>query len=324
MLFTEKDLRRAHQLVCTQMQPTPQYDWPLISAQVGTQVVIKHENHAPTGAFKVRGGITYIDWLTQSEPDCKGIITATRGNHGQSQSRAAIAAGLRAKILVPHGNSVEKNDAMRAYGAELIEHGQDFDEARQEAARLADLEDLHAVPAFHRELLRGVATYGLELFTAHRDLDVVYVPIGCGSGLCGVIAARDALGLKTEIVGVVSENARAPQLSTKAGRLVSVSSCHTIADGMAVRDPVQAAFEIYSQGAARIVDVSDKEITDAMRLYFKAIHNVSEGAGAASLAAAIKESAVLKGKKVGLILSGGNVDTALFQRILAGETPSPT
>ncbi len=321
-VFSKDELIAAHGVVMAQLQPTPQYVWPLISREVGTEVVVKHENHAPTGAFKVRGGITFIDWLRRAHPDIGGIITATRGNHGQSQARAARAAGLSVKILVPHGNSTEKNDAMRAYGAELVEFGQDFDEARQEAMRLAEVENLFPVPPFHREMLRGVSTYGLELFRAHADLDVVYVPIGCGSGICGVITARDALGLKTDVVGVVSSQAQGAKLSVAAGRLVETNSANTIADGMAVRVPVQEAFEIYSRGAARIVDVSEDEIAAAMRLYFRAIHNVAEGAGAAPLAAACQERARLSGKKVGVILSGGNVDIPIFRAVLAGDTPT--
>lgn len=323
MIFTKEDLDAAHKIVRAQMQPTAQYIWPLISEAVGATVVVKHENHTPTGAFKVRGGITFIDWLRRTHPEVKGIITATRGNHGQSQARAAIAAGLTAKILVPKGNSAEKNAAMRSFGAEVITYGDDFDEARGEAMRLAEVENLYPVPPFHRELLRGVATYGLELFTAHPDLEVVYVPIGCGSGICGTIAARDALGLTCEIVAVVSDNAQCAKLSVEAGRMISTKSANTIADGMAVRMPVQEAYDIYAKGAARFVSVSDAEITDAMRLYFSAIHTVAEGAGAAGLAAALQERDAIKGKKIGVILSGGNVDTEDYQAILAGGVPQP-
>jgi threonine dehydratase len=321
LVFSKAELDAAHALVLAHMQPTPQYAWPLLGREIGAEVIVKHENHAPTGAFKVRGGVTFIDWLRRAHPKVGGIITATRGNHGQSQARAARIAGLRVKVLVPHGNSVEKNDAMRAYGAELIEFGQDFDEARHEAMRLAKSEDLFPIPAFDREILRGVATYGLELFLEHPDLDVVYVPIGCGSGICGVICARDALGLKTEVVGVVSSQAQGAKLSVAAGRLVETNSANTIADGMAVRVPVQAALDIYARGAARIVDVSEDEIAAAMRLYFRAIHNVAEGAGAAPLAAAYQERTRLRGKKVAVILSGGNVDMPVFQQVLAGTTP---
>ncbi|MFV2002637.1 MAG: threonine dehydratase [Paracoccaceae bacterium] len=320
-MFSKSDLVRAHAVVLQQMLPTPQYIWPLISRDVGTEVVVKHENHAPTGSFKMRGGVTFMHWLRRAHPVAAGIVTATRGNHGQSQARAARAAGLRAKVLVPHGNSVEKNDAMRALGAELIEFGQDFDEARVEAKRISEAENLFMVPPFHAEILRGVATYGLELFSEHPDLDVVYVPIGCGSGICGLITARNALGLTTDVVGVVSNQANAVKLSVAAGRLIETNSAHTLADGMAVRVPVQAAYDIYASGAARIVEVSDSEIGDAMRTYFQATHNVAEGAGAAALAAARQERRRLKGKKIAVILSGGNVDMPLFQAILAGETP---
>ena len=318
-MFTQGELIDAMAMVCRQVPQTPQHAWPLLAQALGAEVIVKHENHAPTGAFKVRGGVTFIDWLRREHPEVPGIITATRGNHGQSQARAAMAAGLRALVYAPRGNSTEKNAAMRAYGAELIEFGDDFDEARQEAMRVAEAENLFPVPPFHRELVRGVATYGLELFRAHPDLDVVYVPIGCGSGICGVISARDALGLKTEVVGVVSAGANGAKRSVEAGRLIETDSADTIADGMAVRVPVREAFDIYARGAARVVEVDDAAISQAMRLYFSATHNVAEGAGAAPLAAALQERARLGGQKVGLVLSGGNVDAALFREILAGE-----
>ena len=322
-MFTETELHDAHGVVRRFMSPTPAHEWPLLGEALDATVIVKHENHAPTGAFKVRGGITFIDWLKREHPEMEGVITATRGNHGQSQARAAVAAGLRAKILAPRGNSVEKNAAMRAFGAELIEHGADFDEAREEAMRLAASEPLYPVPPFHRELVRGVATYGLELFMAHPDLDVVYVPIGCGSGLCGTIAARDALGLDCEIVGVVAQNAAGAMLSLEAGRLVQTNAANTFADGMAVRIPVQEAFDIYSAGASHVGAVSEDEIADAVRLYFSATHNLAEGAGAAPLALALQEKERLRGRKVGLVLSGGNIDRPLYQSILEGGTPVP-
>ena len=322
-MFTETELHDAHGVVRRFMSPTPAHEWPLLGEALDATVIVKHENHAPTGAFKVRGGITFIDWLKREHPEMEGVITATRGNHGQSQARAAVAAGLRAKILAPRGNSVEKNAAMRAFGAELIEHGADFDEAREEAMRLAASEPLYPVPPFHRELVRGVATYGLELFMAHPDLDVVYVPIGCGSGLCGTIAARDALGLDCEIVGVVAQNAAGAMLSLEAGRLVQTNAANTFADGMAVRIPVQEAFDIYSAGASHVGAVSEDEIADAVRLYFSATHNLAEGAGAAPLALALQEKERLRGRKVGLVLSGGNIDRPLYQAILEGDTPVP-
>lgn len=320
-MFTRNELADAARLVYTQMPATPQYHWPLLSVETGVETWVKHENHAPTGAFKVRGGITFIDWLKRSDPQSRGICTATRGNHGQSQARAAIAAGLSAKIYVPHGNSVEKNAAMRAFGGALIEFGEDFDAAREEAFRVADAEGLTVVPPFHKELVRGVATYGLELFTAQPDLDVVYVPIGCGSGICGLISARDALGVKTEIVGVVSTEADCALQSLRAGRLIETDRARTFADGMAVRIPVKAAFDIYSQGAARIIAVTDDQVADAMRLFYRCTHNLAEGAGAAPLAGLMQERAQLDGKRAAVILCGGNVDADVFAQVLAGQTP---
>ncbi len=318
-MFSKDEIEEAARLVYRFMSPTPQYVWPLLCERAGCSVLVKHENHTPIGAFKIRGGITFIDWLRRTQPKTAGIVTATRGNHGQSQARAATAAGLRAKILVPRGNSVEKNAAMRAFGAELIEFGSDFDEARLEAERLAETENLFLVPPFHRELVRGVATYALELFTAARELDTVYVPIGCGSGICGVIAVRDALGLKTKIVGVVSTEAQTAKLSFEAGRLIETNSANTLADGMAVRVPVAEAFAIYAEGADRIVAVSDDDIAEAMRIYYRDTHNLAEGAGAAPLAALLKERDKMAGKAAGVILSGGNVDLPVFAGILAGK-----
>lgn len=322
-IFSIDELEAASRLVYGQMRPTPQYAWPLLSERTGATVWVKHENHTPTGAFKVRGGITFIDWLKRTHPKTPGIVTATRGNHGQSQARAATAAGLKAKILVPFGNSVEKNAAMRAFGAELIEFGSDFDEAKVEAMRLAEVEGLYPVPPFHRELARGVATYALEFFSEARDLNTVYVPIGCGSGICGVIAVRDALGLKTEVVGVVSTEAQCAKLSFEAGKLIETNSANTIADGMAVRVPVQEAFDIYSKGASRVVAVSDDEVAEAMRILYRDTHNLAEGAGAAALAALLSEKDKMRGRKVGIILSGGNVDLPLYSRILTGNANKP-
>ena len=322
-MFSRDDLEAAAALVHQHMPPTPTHKWPALDAAVGADIWVKHENHAPTGAFKVRGGITFIDWVRREHPDKRGICTATRGNHGQSQARAAIAAGLTAKIYVPHGNSVEKNAAMRAFGAEVIEHGNDFDEAKVEAFRVADAEGLMVVPPFHPELVRGVATYGLELFTAQPDLDTVYVPIGCGSGICGTIIARDALGLDTRIVAVVSENAQTAKLSVEANALVETNSAVTFADGVAVRMPVQEALDIYGPGADRFVTVSDDEVARAIRAYFTHTHNVAEGAGAAPLAALMQERDQMAGKKVGVILCGGNIDTDKFLTVLSGGTPQP-
>jgi len=314
MMFTLDEIRRAHEVVLGALKPTPAICWPLLAERLGVEVVVKHENHQPTGAFKVRGGLTYVDALIKREPKTRGIISATRGNHGQSLAFAGRRAGLEVTILAPKGNSREKNAAMRALGAELIEFGHDFQAAREEAARLAEERGLHPVPSFHRDLARGVSTYALELLSERPDLDVLYVPIGQGSGICGCIAARDALGLKTEIVGVQSAEAPAYALSFAAGHVVRTDSSDTFADGMATRVPDEEALAVILKGAARIALVGDDEVAAAIRAYWRDTHNLAEGAGAAALAAAVKERARLKGRKVGLVLSGGNIDVDLFQR----------
>jgi threonine dehydratase len=313
-MFTLEELRRAHEVVLGALKPTPALAWPLISARLGAEAFVKHENHLPTGAFKVRGGLTYVDALRRREPTAKGFISATRGNHGQSLAFAGVRAGLEVTIVVPRGNSTEKNAAMRALGANLIEHGTDFQAAREEAMRLAVARGLHMVPSFHRDLAAGVATYALELLSERSDLDVLYVPIGQGSGICGCIAARDALGLKTEVVGVQSEAAPAYALSFAAGHAVRTNSADTFADGMATRVPDEEALAMIARGVARIVLVSDAEIAAAIRAYWTDTHNLAEGAGAAALAAATRERSRLAGSKVGLVLSGGNIDLDLFQR----------
>lgn len=320
--FTLSQLEQASDSVYRQMAPTPQYCWPQLCEKIGTQVWLKHENHTATGAFKIRGGITFMEWLGRARPEVSGIITATRGNHGQSQARAAALAGISAKILVPFGNSGEKNTAMRTFGAEVIEFGSDFDEAKAEVVRLASAEGRLMVPAFHEQLVMGVASYALELFEAVKDLDIVYVPVGCGSGLCAVISARDALGLSTQIVGVVSTEADAVKQSFESGQLIETKTAATFADGMAVRAPIPEAFEFYRSGVARIVAVSDDEVAEAVRTIFASTHNVAEGAGAAAFAAITKERHQLQGKKVAAILTGANIDSEVFAQVLQGTTPS--
>ena len=315
---TLAELEAAADLVHRTIAPTPQIRWPLLSERCGCEVWVKHENHTPIGAFKVRGGLVYVDELLEREPGVAGVIAATRGNHGQSVAFAARSAGLDAVVVVPHGNSVEKNRAMAALGAELVEHGQDFNAAYDHAKDLAQERGLHLFPSYHPILVRGVATYSLELLRAVPDLDTVYVPIGLGSGINGMIAARRALGLKTRVVGVVAEQAPSYALSFEAGRPVSTSSCATLADGVAVRVPDAEALAIILDGVERVVTVSEAEIEAAMRAYFADTHNLAEGAGAAPLAALLKEKRQMAGKKVGLILSGGNVDTEVYRRILAG------
>jgi len=311
-------LEAAARNVYAAMAPTPQYAWPLLARRAGREVWVKHENHTPTGAFKVRGGLNLLARLAEGRPaTLLGIISATRGNHGQSLAFAARLHGIRCVIVVPHGNSIDKNEAMRAFGAELHEHGRDFDEAREHAAVLAQQQGLHFVGPFADELVAGVGTYALELFRAVDDVDTVYVPIGCGSGICGLISARDALGLSTEIVGVVAATANAYARSFAAGKPIETRTADTFADGMAVRVPVPAALEVIRKGAARIVEVTDTEIEDAMRAYFSDTHQVAEGAGAAPLAALLKEGD-RAGRRAAVILSGGNVDRAVYARVISG------
>lgn len=310
-------LEAAAALVHQSIPPTPQIRWPLLCARAGAEVWVKHENHSPVGAFKLRGGIVYMDALKRAQPGLTGVIAATRGNHGQSIAFAAARAGLHAVILVPHGNSREKNTAMQALGAELREWGSDFQEAFEYAACLAQTERMHFVPSFHPALVAGVGSYALELFRAVPDLNAVYVPIGMGSGICGTIAARNALGLKTDVIGVVAAGAPAYALSFDAGRPIPTEAATTIADGMACRVPDPESLEIIRNGAARIVTVTDDEICAAMRYFFSDTHNVAEGAGAAPLAALLQEHAAMAGRRVALIASGGNVDRDVFARVLA-------
>ena len=319
-MFTLAELETAHALVRQALAPTPALRWPLICTRLGADVIFKHENHNPTGAFKVRGGLTYIDALRRRSPNTRAIVSATRGNHGQSLAFAGARASVEPIIFVPYGNSVEKNAAMRALGARLIEHGADFQEAREEAGRFASAEGHEFVPSFHRDLVVGVATYSLELLRAHPDLDALYVPIGQGSGICGAVAARDALGLKTEIVGVQAQGAPAYALSFAAGHAISTPTAETFADGMATRAPDAEALDIVMRRVARIVLVSDDEIAQAVRCLWTDTHNLAEGAGAAALAAAAQERGRLRGSKVGLVFSGGNIDFALFQRWIARDS----
>jgi threonine dehydratase len=311
------ELDAAAKLVHRVLLPTPQYCWPLLSQRVGAELWVKHENHTPTGAFKLRGGLVYLDDLKRSQPGIAGVISATTGNHGQSIAYAATRLGLKATIVVPHGNSPEKNQAMAGFGADLVEHGHDFQAAYEYAMARAAVENLHAVRSFHPLLVRGVASYGLELFRAVPDLDVVYVPIGLGSGICGVIAAREALGLTAEIVGVVAANAATYALSFAAGKPVATNRADTFAGGLAVRVPDDDALAAVRRHAARIVTVTEAEMRAVIRIIFSDTHNIAEGAGAAPLAAALQERDRLRGKKVAVVQSGGNIDRPLFAEILA-------
>ena len=318
MLATLEDIDSAAAVVYRAMPPTPQYAWPMLAQALGTEAWLKHENHTPLGAFKVRGGLTYFDALSRGGA-VAGVIGATRGNHGQSMAFAARRAGLRCVVVVPRGNSREKNAAMRALGAELIEHGDDFQAAREHAAALAQADGLHFVASFHPALVRGVATYWAELFRAVPGLDVVYVPVGQGSGICACAAARNALSPRTRIVGVVSAHARCYALSFAAGTPVEAPVSTELADGLACRVADAGALEVIIANVERIVEVTDAQVADAMRLLFSATHNVAEGAGAASLAAALSEKSKLAGQRVGLTLCGGNIDADLFARVLTGD-----
>jgi len=311
-------LEAAARIVYSAMPATPQYVWPLLVEALGTEAWLKHENHTPVGAFKLRGGLTYFDALRRREPGCRGVVSATKGNHGQSIGFAARRSGLPATVFVPFGNSREKNAAMRALGVTLIEHGDDFQAAREEAARFAAGHGLHFVRAFDIDLVRGVATYWMELFAAAPDLDVIYVPIGQGSGITAAIAARQALGLAMRIVGVVSAQAPCHALSFRARQVIEAPVTTQLADGLACRIPDAEALELMLRHVDEIIEVGDDEIAAAMRLLFAATHNVAEGAGAASLAGALKQRGRLQGKKVGLTLCGANVDSDVFARVLAG------
>jgi len=316
------ELEAAAELVHRVVPPTPQYAWPKLARRAGCEVWVKHENHTPTGAFKVRGGLVYLDRLVRSIPELRGIVTATRGNHGQSIAFAAARAGVPATIYVPVGNSPDQNSAMRSFGATLVEVGRDFDEAKHEAHRVAEERGLHFVPSFHRDLVLGVASYALELFGAAADLDAVYVGVGMGSGICALIAVRDLLGLKTEIVGVSAANAPATARSFAAGRPVRTTTARTFADGIATREPDGQAIAAICAGAARFIEVSEEQIAEGMRAYFDDTHQVAEGAGAAPLAALLTERGRMARRKVALVLSGGNIERARYLEVLEGRTPS--
>ncbi|MGA2167802.1 MAG: threonine dehydratase [Terracidiphilus sp.] len=311
-------IRDAQTVVYRHMPPTPQYSWPMINERLGAEAWIKHENHTPAGAFKLRGALVYIDWLKQTQPELAGVVAATRGNHGQGVGMAARLYGLRAIIVVPHGNSKGKNRAMLAQGVELVEYGHDFQESLEFARGLAQELGLAMVDSFHERLVMGTATYALELFEGAPALDTVYVPIGLGSSICGVSAARNALELKTEIVGVVAAESPSYALSFRQRQIVEAPSRTAIADGLACRTPNAQAMEIIWQNVARIVEVTDTEIAHAMRVLYEDTHNLAEGAGAAALAGALNEKQHQAGKRIGVVLTGGNVDRETYVDVLAG------
>ncbi len=315
-LPTLSEIEAAKALIRPHIHETPAYRWPLLEAGLGCDLWLKHENHTPVGAFKIRGGLVYMDELKRQQPEVRGVIAASTGNHGQSIAFAARRNGLRAVIVVPHGNNPEKNAAMRSLGAELVEHGREFQEALVFSRELSAKEGLHAVPSFHPWLVRGVATYGLELFRAVKDLDVVFVPIGLGSGFCGVTAAREALGLKTKIIGVVSEHAPAYALSFQQRQFVEQTSMTRVAEGVACKTPDRDALEHVMRHAHEIVTVSDEETFAAMREIIQATHNIAEGAGALAYAALKKQRDTWQGKRVACVLTGGNASMSILREAL--------
>ncbi|KZK91064.1 L-threonine dehydratase catabolic TdcB [Pseudovibrio sp. Ad5] len=315
-LFSLEDLEAAHTTVKQFVPETPCYAWPLLKERSGVDVFVKHENHTPTGSFKARGGFTYVDALMKSAQKPTGLVTATRGNHGQSVALGASRNGVPSYIVVPEGNSLEKNAAMRAFGANVIVAGKDFDESRVVAQQLQEKHGYHMVPPFHENIVKGVSTYALELYRAISDLDVVYVPIGMGSGICSLITVRDLLGLKTKIIGVTAENAAAFALSFKAGKAIQTDTANTFADGMACRDPQAQPLEIILKGAEDVVSVSEAQIAEAMAAYYKDTHNLAEGAGAAPLAGLMANKHNLQSKRAGVILTGGNIDLTTFLSVM--------
>ncbi|MGO8721138.1 MAG: threonine dehydratase [Acidimicrobiales bacterium] len=321
MQFSSEELAWATDVVGRWVPPTPQYVWPLLADKVGAEVWVKHENHTPTGSFKLRGGLVYAERLRARRPGVKGIVSATRGNHGQSLAFAGRAARIAVTIVVPKGNSPDKNAAMRGFGAELIVHGHDFQSAREHASELGNDRGLEVVPSYHPDLVLGVATYAQELFSCAGVLDAVYVPVGMGSGISGLIGVRDLLGLSTEIIGVVAEKAPASALSMRAGRVITTETATTFVDGVACRVPDAEAVSVICAGAARILTISEDDAAEAMRVLFAATHNVAEPAGALALAGLFRELPWAAGKRVAVIQSGGNVDAGQLVEVLAGRTP---
>lgn len=316
-LFDRTGLDDALTLVRRHLPPTPQYAWPRLSGVTGCETWVKHENHTPVGAFKVRGGLVFTAGLAAAG-FTGPVVTATRGNHGQSIALSTRAHGLQAVIVVPEGNDPDQDAAMRALGAEVVVHGRDFQEAREHSQRLAAEREGLLLPPFHPELVRGVATYAAELFAAAGDLDAVYAPIGMGSGICGLITVRDLLGLRTQIIGVVAAGAPAYALSFAAGRPVATDTADTFADGVATRSPDPAALDVILAGAADVLTVTDDEIRDALRLLWTTTHNVAEGAGAVALAGLLARRDRHRGGRVGVVLSGGNISAARLAPVLAG------
>jgi threonine dehydratase len=309
------DLAAARERVARHVPPTPARRWPLLERATGTETWVKHENHNPTGAFKVRGGVNLAARLVASNPP-RGLISASRGNHSQSLAFAGSRYDLPVTIVVPEGNSPDKNAATESYGAELVVHGADFQEALEHAMLLAAERELLAIPPFHPWLVEGVATYAAELHEAVPDLDVVYVPVGMGSGICANLAVRDLLGLDAEVVGVVAERAPAYALSFEAGAVVSTPTADTFVDGVACRTPDPEAVALIVAGAARIVRVSEEQAAAAMALMYRATHNLAEPAGSLALAGLLADRDAVAGRRVAVVHTGGNADFSVLSRAL--------
>jgi threonine dehydratase len=322
MLFSLDDLGAATTVVRRHVPVTPTYRWPMLVNETGVDLMVKHENLTPTGAFKVRGGLVFVDALRRAEPKPPTIISATRGNHGISLAFAGRAYGIDVVIVVPLGNGKEKNAAMRALGAEVIEYGGDFEAARLHSVSLAAERNARAVPPFHRDLVLGVATYAKELFDDAGPLDVVYVPIGMGSGICGLITVRDLLGLSTQIVGVGVDGAPAQALSFAAGEVVGTPGAHTFVDGVATRQPDPTSAAIIRGGAARVITVSDAAAAEAIRMLWRSTHHLAEPAGAVSLAGVLADRDRLADQRVAMIMCGSNMDSSMAAEVLGGATPS--
>lgn len=318
-LPTRSEIEQAQRLVYERMTPTPQYTWPLLNQRLGTEAWLKHENHSPVGAFKLRGALVYIDWLKASQPGLKGVAAATRGNHGQGVAMAARLQGLKAAIVVPHGNNSEQSRAIAAQGAELIVHGSDFQASLEHAAVLAAERGYAMVESFHERLVMGTATYAKEFLEGSPALDRVYVPVGLGSSICGMAAARNALGLATEIVGVTAKASPSYAMSFSQHTIVEAAAETKIADGLACRKPNAHAMEIVWKEVSRITQVTEEEIAAAMRALFEDTHNLAEGAGASGVAAALAEKQINQGKRIGIVVTGSNVDLDRYKRVLAGE-----
>ncbi|MCG9132935.1 threonine dehydratase [Candidatus Poribacteria bacterium] len=317
--LTFQDIIAARQIVTRFLKPTPLIHYPELSEQLGFQAYIKHENHNPTGSFKIRGGLNFMHHLPEAQRE-KGVITATRGNHGQSIAYAAAQFGVKATVVVPHGNNPEKNSAMQAFGAELIEHGADFDEALVLCERLQAERGLYYVhPCMEPGLFHGVGTYSLEIFESLPNVDAIIVPIGGGSGSCGAITVAKAINPKVKVIGVQAENAPAIYRSWKEEVRVETDSCDTMADGIATRAPFLLPLSIIQDGIHDIVLLSESELEEGIRLALRWTHNLAEGAGASPIAAAHKLTDKLAGKNVVMVMSGGNLDTETLKKILAHQ-----